>query len=106
MVDQRTLDKYKREAKELGRETWYLSWALDLNPEERAKGKTVEVGYVNEHNRTSWHTMAANAYCSKTRMVRDKQTALFNIGRAWPQELCPEHDRRCISWSTLFLFPH
>ncbi len=44
MVDQRTLEKYKREAKELGRETWYLSWALDLNPEERAKGKTVEVG--------------------------------------------------------------
>ncbi|KAH6617871.1 P-loop containing nucleoside triphosphate hydrolase protein [Chaetomium sp. MPI-SDFR-AT-0129] len=44
MVDQRTLDKYKREAKELGRETWYLSWALDLTNEERAKGKTVEVG--------------------------------------------------------------
>jgi peptide chain release factor subunit 3 len=44
MVDQRTLDKYKREAKELGRETWYLSWALDLTSEERAKGKTVEVG--------------------------------------------------------------
>ncbi len=31
----------------MGRETWYLSWALDLNPEERAKGKTVEVGYVH-----------------------------------------------------------
>jgi peptide chain release factor subunit 3 len=44
MVDQRTLDKYKREAKEMGRETWYLSWALDLTSEERAKGKTVEVG--------------------------------------------------------------
>ena len=44
MVDDRTLEKYKREAKELGRETWYLSWALDLTKEERAKGKTVEVG--------------------------------------------------------------
>ncbi|SPQ26860.1 125503c8-c9c1-4dff-b4b9-69b73ec698fc [Thermothielavioides terrestris] len=44
MVDQRTLDKYKKEAKDLGRETWYLSWALDLTNEERAKGKTVEVG--------------------------------------------------------------
>ncbi len=44
MVDERTLDKYKREAKELGRESWYLSWALDLTKEERAKGKTVEVG--------------------------------------------------------------
>ncbi|KAJ5717700.1 hypothetical protein N7488_003346 [Penicillium malachiteum] len=44
MVDDRTMDKYKREAKEAGRETWYLSWALDLTNEERAKGKTVEVG--------------------------------------------------------------
>lgn len=44
MVDERTMEKYKKEAKEAGRETWYLSWALDLNPEERAKGKTVEVG--------------------------------------------------------------
>ncbi|KAK8046561.1 eukaryotic peptide chain release factor GTP-binding subunit [Apiospora saccharicola] len=44
MVDERTMDKYKREAKDLGRETWYLSWALDLTKEERSKGKTVEVG--------------------------------------------------------------
>jgi peptide chain release factor subunit 3 len=44
MVDERTLEKYKRDAKEAGRETWYLSWVLDLNKEERAKGKTVEVG--------------------------------------------------------------
>ena len=44
MVDERTMDKYKREAKDAGRETWYLSWALDLTKEERAQGKTVEVG--------------------------------------------------------------
>ncbi|KAJ5387862.1 hypothetical protein N7509_010403 [Penicillium cosmopolitanum] len=44
MVDERTMEKYKREAKEAGRETWYLSWALDLTQEERSKGKTVEVG--------------------------------------------------------------
>lgn len=44
MVDDRTMDKFKREAKEAGRETWYLSWALDLTKEERSKGKTVEVG--------------------------------------------------------------
>ncbi|KAJ5495866.1 Eukaryotic peptide chain release factor GTP-binding subunit [Penicillium diatomitis] len=44
MVDDRTMEKYKKEAKEAGRETWYLSWALDLTNEERAKGKTVEVG--------------------------------------------------------------
>jgi peptide chain release factor subunit 3 len=44
MVDERTLDKYKRESREAGRESWFLSWVLDLNKEERAKGKTVEVG--------------------------------------------------------------
>ncbi|XP_039348844.1 eukaryotic peptide chain release factor GTP-binding subunit ERF3A isoform X2 [Mauremys reevesii] len=44
MVDKRTLEKYEREAKEKNRETWYLSWALDTNQEERDKGKTVEVG--------------------------------------------------------------
>ncbi|KAK0173733.1 hypothetical protein PV328_006884 [Microctonus aethiopoides] len=44
MVDRRTLDKYEREAKERSRETWYLSWVLDTNQDERAKGKTVEVG--------------------------------------------------------------
>lgn len=44
MVDKRTLEKYEREAKEKGRESWYLSWALDTNEEEREKGKTVECG--------------------------------------------------------------
>ena len=44
MVDKRTLEKYEREAKEKNRETWYLSWALDTNQEERDKGKTVSFG--------------------------------------------------------------
>ncbi|KAL8814903.1 MAG: hypothetical protein Q9223_005916 [Gallowayella weberi] len=44
MVDERTMDKYKREAKADGHESWYLSWALDETKEERSKGKTIEVG--------------------------------------------------------------
>ncbi|PHH85812.1 hypothetical protein CDD83_11137 [Cordyceps sp. RAO-2017] len=44
MVDERTMEKYKKEAKEIGRESWYLSWVMDLTKEERSKGKTVEVG--------------------------------------------------------------
>lgn len=44
MIDKRTLEKYEREAKEKNRESWYLSWALDINEEERSRGKTVEVG--------------------------------------------------------------
>lgn len=52
-VDKRTMEKYEQEAKAAGRETWYLSWALDSGKEERAKGKTVEVGraYFETENR-------------------------------------------------------
>jgi peptide chain release factor subunit 3 len=34
MVDKRTMEKYEREAKEAGRESWYLSWALDSTLQE------------------------------------------------------------------------
>ncbi|CAI4225051.1 unnamed protein product [Auanema sp. JU1783] len=44
MVDKRTLEKYEKEAKDKGRESWYLSWCMDTNDEEREKGKTVECG--------------------------------------------------------------
>ncbi|KAI5161018.1 peptide chain release factor subunit 3 [Nematocida ausubeli] len=43
-IDKRTLEKYEKESKEKNRESWYLSWALDSNPEERDKGKTTELG--------------------------------------------------------------
>lgn len=43
-VDKRTMEKFEKEAKDAGRESWYLSWVLDLTKEERSKGKTVEVG--------------------------------------------------------------
>ena len=43
-VDKRTIERYEREAKELNRESWFLAFIMDTNDEERAKGKTVEVG--------------------------------------------------------------
>ena len=43
-VDDRTIEKYEREAKEKNRESWYMAYIMDTNEEERAKGKTVEVG--------------------------------------------------------------
>lgn len=36
--------KYEKEAKDKNRESWYLAYIMDTNEEERAKGKTVEVG--------------------------------------------------------------
>eukprot|EP00033_Pygsuia_biforma_P000389 GCRY01000466.1.p1 GENE.GCRY01000466.1~~GCRY01000466.1.p1 ORF type:complete len:541 (+),score=145.19 GCRY01000466.1:150-1772(+) len=44
MVDDRTLEKYEREAKEKNRESWKFAWALDTTADERAKGKTEECG--------------------------------------------------------------
>ena len=43
-LDQRTLDKYERDAKAKSRESWKYAWALDTSEQEREKGKTVEVG--------------------------------------------------------------
>eukprot|EP00522_Entomoneis_paludosa_P017273 CAMPEP_0172447450 /NCGR_PEP_ID=MMETSP1065-20121228/6757_1 /TAXON_ID=265537 /ORGANISM="Amphiprora paludosa, Strain CCMP125" /LENGTH=601 /DNA_ID=CAMNT_0013198757 /DNA_START=197 /DNA_END=2002 /DNA_ORIENTATION=+ len=43
-VDKRTIAQYEREAKERNRESWFLAFIMDTNEEERAKGKTVEVG--------------------------------------------------------------
>ena len=36
-VDERTIAKYEREAKEKNRESWYLAYVMDTNEEERAK---------------------------------------------------------------------
>lgn len=53
-VDKRTIERYEREAKERNRESWFLAYIMDTNEEERAKGKTVEVGraeFVTEKKR-------------------------------------------------------
>lgn len=44
MVDERTISKYESEAKEKKHGSWFLAFIMDTNEEERAKGKTVEVG--------------------------------------------------------------
>eukprot|EP01120_Amphizonella_sp_Union-15-10_P013763 TRINITY_DN6479_c0_g1_i4.p1 TRINITY_DN6479_c0_g1~~TRINITY_DN6479_c0_g1_i4.p1 ORF type:complete len:584 (-),score=124.60 TRINITY_DN6479_c0_g1_i4:139-1890(-) len=44
MVDERTMEKYKKEAKDRNRMGWFFAMIMDLIEEERAKGKTVEVG--------------------------------------------------------------
>jgi len=43
-VDDRTIEKFEKEAKDKGRDSWYMAYIMDTNEEERAKGKTVEVG--------------------------------------------------------------
>eukprot|EP00937_MAST-01D_sp_MAST-1D-sp2_P002449 g2449.t1 len=43
-VDKRTIERFEKEAKDRNRESWFLAFIMDTNEEERAKGKTVEVG--------------------------------------------------------------
>ena len=51
-VDARTIEKYEKEAKEKNRESWFLAFIMDTNEEERAKGKTVEVGRAHFESAT------------------------------------------------------
>mmetsp|Transcript_23587 Transcript_23587/g.18033 ORF Transcript_23587/g.18033 Transcript_23587/m.18033 type:complete len:603 (+) Transcript_23587:66-1874(+) len=53
-VDKRTIERYEKEAKDRNRESWFLAFIMDTGEEERAKGKTVEVGrahFETEKNR-------------------------------------------------------
>ena len=45
-VDARVIEKYKKEAAEKNRESWWIAYVMDINEEEKQKGKTVEVGRV------------------------------------------------------------
>jgi len=56
-VDKRTLEKFEKDAREIGRESWYLSWALDTQAEEREKGKTVQVGRASFETEKKHYTI-------------------------------------------------
>ncbi|KAK2985749.1 hypothetical protein RJ640_005449 [Escallonia rubra] len=56
-VDDRTIQKYEKEAKEKSRESWYMAYIMDTNEEERVKGKTVEVGRAHFETETSRFTI-------------------------------------------------
>lgn len=42
-VDQRTLDKYRRDADNIGKGSFALAWVLDQGSEERARGVTIDI---------------------------------------------------------------
>ncbi|XP_055827799.1 LOW QUALITY PROTEIN: uncharacterized protein LOC129896010 [Solanum dulcamara] len=56
-VDHRTIQKYEKEAKNKSRESWYMAYIMDTNEEERAKGKTVEVGRAHFETETTRFTI-------------------------------------------------
>lgn len=56
-VDARTIERYEREAKQRNRESWFLAFIMDTSEEERAKGKTVEVGRAHFETTTNRYTI-------------------------------------------------
>jgi peptide chain release factor subunit 3 len=52
LIDKRTIEKFKQEAKEKGRDSWWLAYVMDSSDEEKAKGKTVEVGRATFETKT------------------------------------------------------
>ncbi|KAI2794398.1 HBS1-like protein [Penicillium oxalicum] len=42
-IDQRTLEKYKKEAEKIGKGSFALAWVLDQGSEERARGVTIDI---------------------------------------------------------------
>lgn len=43
VVEQRTIDKYKKEAEKLGKSSFALAWVLDQGTEERNRGVTIDI---------------------------------------------------------------
>ncbi|KAJ6095683.1 Translation elongation/initiation factor/Ribosomal beta-barrel [Penicillium sp. IBT 16267x] len=42
-IDQRTLEKYRKEAEKIGKGSFALAWVLDQGSEERARGVTIDI---------------------------------------------------------------
>lgn len=57
MIDKRTIEKFKQEAKDKGRDSWWLAYVMDSSDEEKAKGKTVEVGRATFETETKQVTL-------------------------------------------------
>ena len=62
MVDKRTLEKYEREAKEAGRESWYLSWALDSTSQEREKVRFAAFPFVERASHPALHCIRGSSF--------------------------------------------
>jgi elongation factor 1 alpha-like protein len=43
VVDQRTIDKYRKEAERVGKSSFALAWVLDQGTEERSRGVTIDI---------------------------------------------------------------
>lgn len=44
IVDQRTLERYRKEAESIGKSSFALAWVLDQGTDERSQGVTIDIG--------------------------------------------------------------
>ncbi len=89
---QRTIQKYQKEAIEKNRDSWYLAFIMDTNEEERAKGKTVEVGRAHFQTKKKRYTLldAPGHKVGYSMPCRAIYMQSFLIDSP---ELCAQHDR-------------
>ena len=60
VVDQRTIDKYRREAESIGKSSFALAWVLDQGTEERNRGVTIDIAMNKfETDKTSFTILDA-----------------------------------------------
>lgn len=57
VIDDRTIQKFKEEAKNKGRDSWWLAYVMDVSDDEKAKGKTVEVGRAQFDTKNKKYTL-------------------------------------------------
>ena len=57
LVDDRTIEKYQKEAKLKNRDSWFLAYLMDTGEEERNKGITIEVGRTAFETRNRRYTI-------------------------------------------------
>lgn len=51
-VDDKTLNKYEKESKRIGKNTFHFAWAMDEDSEERKRGVTVDIAYKHFQTKT------------------------------------------------------
>ena len=60
VVDQRTIDKYRKEAESIGKSSFALAWVLDQGTEERNRGVTIDIAMNKfETDKTSFTILDA-----------------------------------------------
>lgn len=57
VVDQRTVDKYRKEAEKMGKSSFALAWVLDSRTEERSRGVTIDIATNHFETETTSFTL-------------------------------------------------